>query len=104
MTSSDSDTGSARAAVALPADLGIEQCDALRDLLLQHVAADSDVTLDGSAVTRLHTSGLQLLAMFWRDRVAARRATRWHEPSAALRGAAQIVGLTDLLHLESARP
>jgi hypothetical protein len=86
----------------LPEDFGIEHASALRALLAPHVGADA-VALGGANVHRLHTAGLQLLAAFIATRAAEGRATRWHEPSPELRGAAARLGLDVALGIDPAR-
>lgn len=89
--------------LALPADAGIEETGALRSLLATGLDAPQ-VTLDGSQVQRLHTSAVQLLLMFCRDRRSAGRQTVWHQPSAALHAAARVLGLTRTLELARELP
>lgn len=81
----------------LPAELGVDQADSLKQLLLKTVDHAQPVTLDASEVQRIHTAALQLFCMFCRDRRAVGREVRWHQPSAALRSAAALLGATTLL-------
>ncbi|TXG98044.1 MAG: STAS domain-containing protein [Nevskiaceae bacterium] len=83
--------------VRLPAELGVDQADSLKEQLLKAVERDQAVTLDASDVQRIHTAALQLFCMFCRDRRAAGREVRWHKPSDALRSAAALLGATTLL-------
>jgi anti-anti-sigma regulatory factor len=83
--------------VQLPTELGVDQADSLKQLLLKTVERDPLVTLDASEVQRIHTAALQLFCMFCRDRRAAGREVRWHRPSEALRSAAALLGATTLL-------
>ncbi|WP_051277917.1 STAS domain-containing protein [Solimonas flava] len=92
------------ATLELPADLGIEQLAALHAQLAPRVADAAPLTLDGGAVTRVHTAGLQLCAAFCRDRARAGLATVWREPSATLRDAARLLGLDAGLCLAEVRP
>lgn len=87
----------------LPEDFGIEHAAALRALLAPHVEA-ATVELGGAKVRRLHTAGLQLLLTFITTRAAAGHATRWHDPSPELRGAAARLGLDAALGIDPARP
>ena len=86
----------------LPEDFGIEHAASLRELLAPHVDA-ATVALGGTNVHRLHTAGLQLLAAFITTRAAAGHATRWHDPSPELRGAAARLGLDAALGIAPAR-
>lgn len=92
------DTAPAPAPLLLPADVGIEETGHLRTLLAARLD-DADLTLDASQVQRVHTSALQLLLMFCRDRAAAGHRTGWHTPSATLHGAARLLGLVPSLEL-----
>jgi ABC-type transporter Mla MlaB component len=89
----------APAALALPADLGIEHAAALKALLLPVAAQAVTVRIDGAAVSRLHAAPLQLLAAFWRDRRDRGLATDWVQASTSLREAAATLGLAGLLNL-----
>jgi ABC-type transporter Mla MlaB component len=57
------------------------------------------VQIDASAVQRIDTAALQLLAAFVRDLRADARLVEWTECSAALRRAAHSLGLTSALDL-----
>lgn len=81
--------------VELPADLGIESSNDLKQLLQPAVAIDGLVQLDGQAVSRLHCASLQLLAAFLMHRDSHQLATRL-EAGPPL---AQAFGLGGLGHL-----
>lgn len=83
--------------VKLPTELGVEQADSLRETLVKHMDDVKSVTLDAAEVQRIHTAALQLFCMFCKDRRAAGYETTWHQPSAALRSAAALLGATTLL-------
>ena len=55
--------------------------------------------IDASAVQRIDTAALQLLAAFVRDLRADGRVVEWTECSTALRRAADSLGLADALDL-----
>ena len=57
------------------------------------------VQIDASAVERVDTATLQLLAAFVRDLRADARLVEWIHCSAVLRRAAQTLGLTSALEL-----
>jgi phospholipid transport system transporter-binding protein len=59
------------------------------------------VQIDGSAVDRVDTAALQLLAVFVRDLRAEARAVEWVGCSAGLRKAANGLGLSSALGLDS---
>ncbi|MGH8270016.1 MAG: STAS domain-containing protein, partial [Steroidobacteraceae bacterium] len=54
---------------------------------------------DASALQRIDTAALQLLAAFVRDRRTAGRAVDWRGGTAALESAAALLGLKDMLEL-----
>lgn len=83
--------------VELPADLGIENVAALREQLEAVLDDERPVELAGASVQRLHTAGLQLLALFCRERQEHGRAVVWHEPVPMLAGAARLLGLGPVL-------
>jgi anti-anti-sigma regulatory factor len=85
--------------ISLPAELGIEQAADWRTRLLMCVEEPGPVTLDARDVAQIHTAALQLFCMFCSDRRAAGLDTRWHEPSASLRSAAALLGVTTLLQM-----
>lgn len=87
------------AVIALPAELGIEQLQALHAELAARVGDAAAVTVDGAAVARAHGAALQLLGLFWRERQNAQLQTLWQAPSEALRGAAAVLGLTRMINL-----
>ncbi|HEX4871001.1 MAG TPA: STAS domain-containing protein [Nevskiaceae bacterium] len=85
--------------LSLPAELGMAQLMELQDQLNQSLEAEGPVTLDAHEVARIHTAALQLFCLFCRDRRATGRATRWQDPSPALKSAAALLGMTTLLQL-----
>ncbi len=64
-------------------------------------AADS-VTLDISAVQRIDTAGLQVIAAFIRERESQGREVQWRGQAPALETAARLLGLGTLLKLPTA--
>jgi anti-anti-sigma regulatory factor len=101
-TAHPSKTDHSSAAVPLPPELGIDQADSLRGILMARVDDEQPVQLDASEIQRIHTAALQLFCMFCRDRRSAGRETVWHEPSPVLRSAAALLGATTLLSLGNA--
>jgi ABC-type transporter Mla MlaB component len=72
----------------------------LKALLLSTVPPAGEVIIEGGAVERIDTAGLQLLAAFARREAAAGRCLAWQSASAELRGASARLGLLDCLGLE----
>jgi len=100
--------GAARSRVAAAAEygaltLGVEctaaEADALKAELARRVAASEPIIVDVSALRRIDTAGLQLLAAFVRDRRTGGRIVQWRGQAAALELAAGLLGLKDMLEL-----
>jgi ABC-type transporter Mla MlaB component len=72
---------------------------ALQAELADRLDESGPVQIDASAVQRIDTATLQLLAAFVRDLRADARLVEWIECSAALRRAAHSLGLTSALDL-----
>jgi anti-anti-sigma regulatory factor len=87
------------AAVSLPGDCTIREASVLHRMLLDALPLEAPVSIDGSAVERVDTSGLQMLLAFIRDRAAAGRRSVWAGHSNALTAAIQLSGLADPLGL-----
>jgi anti-anti-sigma regulatory factor len=81
----------------LPADLRIAVAAPQRDALLAAAAAGPVLTIDGSAVTRVDATGLQLLVAACRHQQERGGTVRWAGVSEALRAAAAHTGLTEIL-------
>ncbi len=88
---------------SLPSQPVVRDASALKQSLTAELARQ-DITLDGTAVTRIDTAGLQLLLAFVIDRRRAGLATRWHSPTSALRDAAELAGLAEALGLPQSLP
>jgi len=73
----------------------------LREALLEALRGGQPVTLDGSAVERADTAALQVLAAFFQDARSRGIPVRWHSPSAALLQAATLLGMVDILAMET---
>lgn len=89
----------ASAVIRLPAEMGVGAAAALLRELATHVEDPAPVVLDATEVARIHTAALQLFCLFFRDRGADSRETRWKTPSAAMRRAAALLGVTTLLNM-----
>lgn len=84
------------AAVTLAAECTLPQANALRSQLAA-VFAQPAATIDVSAVRRIDTANLQLLAAFVRDRRAAGLAVEWLGAAQAFTQSADRLGLRALL-------
>lgn len=83
----------------LAAECTVAEADTLKSELGHRLAQSEPVTLDVSALQRIDTAGLQLLAAFVRDRRTAGRAVAWRGRASALETAAGLLGLRDMLEL-----
>lgn len=83
----------------LAAECTVAEAEALKSELGQRLQASAPVTLDVSALQRIDTAGLQLLAAFIRDRRTAGRTVVWRGRASALETAAALLGLHDMLEL-----
>ncbi|MGY6519263.1 MAG: STAS domain-containing protein [Lysobacteraceae bacterium] len=81
-------------------DIGIEHAQALKDALSPQLASRRNVVIDASAVERVHTAGLQVLAAFVRERGRAGHGTRLDRPTDTLVEAARRLGLQHALGLD----
>jgi len=79
--------------VVFAADCTIAQGGDVKARLARALARPTCVTLDLSAIRRVDTAGLQLLAAFIRERRAAGREVNCHDPSENLRITANLLGL-----------
>jgi anti-anti-sigma regulatory factor len=98
----------APAIAAAPAGLRLEASCTLRDSidmqfqLLAVDFGDSDVLVDGGAVERIDTAGLQMLVSFAKHQASRGKPVRWTAASAELTRGSQLLGLDDLLGLAQA--
>jgi ABC-type transporter Mla MlaB component len=83
----------------LAAECTVAEAEALKSELGRRLQQSQPVTLDVSALQRIDTAGLQLLAAFVRDRRTAGRAVAWRGRASALETAAGLLGLHDMLEL-----
>ncbi len=88
---------SARPVVVLPAECAIASAPELRGGLLKRLGDARNVQIDASAVQRIDTASLQVLAAFARDRRAEGRTLEWLGVPACLAEAATLLDLTDAL-------
>ena len=85
--------------LTLRAECTVAEAEALKSELVRRLDDSEPVTVDVSALQRIDTAGLQLLAAFVRDRRTAGRQVHWHGRAAALDAAVGLLGLHDMLEL-----
>ena len=85
--------------LTLTAECTVAEAEALKSQLMRRLDESGPVTVDVSALQRIDTAGLQLLAAFVRDRRTAGRKVEWHGRAAALDAAVGLLGLHDMLEL-----
>jgi len=85
--------------VSLPAECVIASASDLRAALLKRASDAGNVQLDASAIQRVDTASLQVLAAFVRDRRADGLALEWLGVPACLLEAATLLDLTNALGL-----
>jgi ABC-type transporter Mla MlaB component len=83
--------------LALPAECAIAAAAGLRADLLKRLPDAGNVQIDASAVQRIDTASLQVLAAFARDRRAEGLPIEWLGVPACLTEAATLLDLTDAL-------
>ncbi|HMA12590.1 MAG TPA: STAS domain-containing protein [Steroidobacteraceae bacterium] len=95
----------AQAPRSAPAGLKLEASCTLRDSmdmqfqLLAVDFGDADVLVDGSAVERIDTAGLQMLLAFTKYHAARGKPVRWTAASPELLRSSQVLGLDGMLGL-----
>jgi ABC-type transporter Mla MlaB component len=85
--------------LTLTAECTVAEAESLKSELARLLEEPAAVTVDVSALQRIDTAALQLLAAFVRDRRTAGRAVEWRGRAAALDTAAGLLGLNDMLEL-----
>lgn len=91
---------SACTVLPLPASCTMRDAAALQAALRQ-VADEAAVTLDAAAVERVDTAAMQVLTAFMRTRVRAGAGTEWRGLNQDFLQAAQLLGLTAQLGIQS---
>lgn len=86
--------------LTLGAECTVAEADGLKSELARRLDESGTVTLDVTALQRIDTAGLQLLAAFVRDRRMAGRTVAWRGRAAALDAAAGLLGLDSTLELQ----
>lgn len=87
--------------VVLAANCSVKDAAALKTSLCAFANESTDVTLDVSAVERVDTATMQLLCAFVRDRSGRKQSVTWRGESQALQDAVRLLGVGELLGLES---
>lgn len=84
------------------AECTVADASSLKSGLAKLLDTTEAVTLDISAVQRIDSAGLQVIATFVRERESQGRQVRWRGDAPALTAAAQLLGLNALLNLPTA--
>jgi phospholipid transport system transporter-binding protein len=87
---------------AVAADCTVADAGTLKAGLAKLLDDEGVVALDISAVQRIDTAGLQVIATFVRERDSHGRQVEWRGEAPALTAAARLLGLTSLLKLPAA--
>jgi anti-anti-sigma regulatory factor len=87
--------------VQLAARMSIAQSPELHRTLADRLAAGAPLLIDGGQVEQIDTAVLQLLVGAWRGAASRGIERRWLGASPALHGAANLIGVADLLQLNS---
>jgi anti-anti-sigma regulatory factor len=93
-------TPPARAGLKLEASCTLRDSLDLQFQLLTVDFGDSDVRVDGSAVERVDTAGLQLLLSFAKQQMARGKVLHWTAVSPELLRGSQLLGLAGMLGFE----
>ncbi len=91
-----------KTAFAVAAECTVADAGSLKTGLAKLLEEPEPVTLDVSAVQRVDTAGLQVIAAFVRERESQGRRVQWAGEAAALTNAARLLGLDMLLKLPTA--
>jgi anti-anti-sigma regulatory factor len=84
------------------AECTVADAGTLKTGLAKLLEETGTVTLDISAVQRIDTAGLQVIAAFVRERESHGRQVQWRGEAPALANAARLLGLGALLKLPTA--
>jgi anti-anti-sigma regulatory factor len=86
-------------AFAVAAECTVADAGSLKAGLTKLLDEPGTVTLDISAVQRIDTAGLQVIATFVRERESHGREVQWRGVAPAMANAAKLLGLSTLLKL-----
>jgi len=88
-----------RGTFAMAAECTVSDASTLKTSLGKLLEDSGAVTLDISAVQRIDTAGLQVIATFVRERESQGRQVLWRGSAPALSAAVKLLGLSGLLRL-----
>jgi len=91
--------GPPKTTLALTAECLVSDARSLKERLAALVGEPGNVTLDASALQRIDTAALQVIAAFVRERTDFGHTVEWQGSAPVLATAAQLLGLTTLLRL-----
>ena len=91
-------------AFAVAAECTVADASSLKSALAKLLEESGVVTLDISAVQRIDTAGLQVIATFVRERESQGRQVQWQGHAPVLTNAARLLGLGELLKLPTSEP
>ncbi len=91
-----------KTAYAVAAECTVADAGTLKTGLAKLLEEPGMVTLDVSAVQRIDTAGVQVIATFIRERESHGRQVQWRGEAPALTNAARLLGLGALLKLPTA--
>jgi ABC-type transporter Mla MlaB component len=88
--------------IACEESMDISIVSSYRTQFIEALASEKTIVLDGALIERADTAALQLLSVFFNDANAQQQEIRWKSPSEALCRSAAMLGLSKLLHLQTA--
>lgn len=100
----ESDGKDSAVIIKLPAVVTISETATLREDLLYVLVTDNRIAIDASAVQRIDTAGLQLLAAFVESINKRECLLSWRGTTDALRDGAERLGLAGQLRLNDNTP
>jgi ABC-type transporter Mla MlaB component len=95
----DTETKPGSGEFAVAAECTVADASTLKSGLAKLLDDSGVVTLDVSAVQRIDTAGLQVIATFVRERESLGRQVEWRGTAPALTAAAKLLGLSSFLKL-----
>jgi len=70
-----------------------------KSMLQQAASQNSPIVLDASQLERIDGAGLQLLTAFFQEADESGLSVSWRNPAAVLLNTADLMGLSEILHL-----
>ena len=101
-TGADTEQKTGSGSFAVAAECTVADASTLKAGLAKLLDDSGVVTLDVSAVQRIDTAGLQVIATFVRERESHGRLVEWRGAAPALTAAAKLLGLSAFLKLPAA--